>query len=57
MNGVGGWGVRPNQDDSEWNFQTCRGTNLYYEMVYEPTGSDNEEKEGDNLSSNHLVNL
>ena len=53
----GGGNVKPNQDDSEWNFQTCRGTNLYYEMVYEPTGSDNEEKEGDNLSGNHLVNL
>ena len=26
-------------------------------MLYEPTCLDNEDKEGDNLNGNHLVNL
>ena len=55
----GGWGVRvkPKQDYSDWIFQTYRGTNLDYDMLCEPTSSDNEEKEGDGLSNNCLINL
>ena len=48
--------VKPKQDYSDWIFQTYRGTNLDYDMLCDPTSSDNEEKEGDNLSSNHLMN-
>ena len=53
----GGEGVKPKQDDSDWKFQTCRGTNLAYDMLYEPKSSDNKEKEGDNSSGNRLINL
>ena len=55
---LGGWGgyVKPKQDNSVWKFQTYRGNNLDYDLLCEPTSSDNEEKEGDNLSDNCLVN-
>ena len=49
--------MKPKQDDSDWKFQTHRGTNLAYDMLCEPISSDNEEKEGDNLSRNRLINL
>ena len=49
--------VKPKQDYSDWIFKTYRGTNLDYYMLCEPTSSDNEEKEGDNISSNRPVNL
>ena len=32
-------------------------TNLDYYMVWDPTCLDNEDKEGDNLSGNHLINV
>ena len=46
----------PKQDNPDWKFQTYRSINLAYDMLYEPISSDNEEKEGDNLSGNHLIN-
>ena len=49
--------VNPKEYDSDWKFQTHRGRNLFYYMSCEPKSSYNEEKEGDNLSGNHLVNL
>ena len=56
--------MNPKEDDSEWKFETTsrigndRGTNLAYDVLLcEPISSDNEQKEGDNLSGNHLVNL
>ena len=45
------------QDDPEWKFHTYRVNNLFYDMLCDPTSSDNEEKEGDNLSGNCLINL
>ena len=36
---------------------TYRGTYLAYAMLFEPTSSDNDKKEGDNLSGNWLVNI
>ena len=33
------------------------GTNLAYDMLCEPSSSDNEEKDGDYLSSNRLINM
>ena len=32
-------------------------TNLDYYMVWDPICLDNEDKEGDNLSGNHLINV
>ena len=55
----GGWEghIILKQDDPEWKFQTYRGTNLCYEMLCEPTSSDNEEKEEDKLNSYLPINL
>ena len=47
--------VNPKQDDSDWKFQTYMGTNLSCDMLCEPKKLDNEDKEGDNLSSNHII--
>ena len=47
----------PKDDDKEWNFQNYKGTNLVYEMLCDTTCLDNEEKEGDNLSGNRLIDL
>ena len=49
--------MKPKQDDPDWIFQTYRGTNVDYEMLCEPTSSENEEKEGDNISGNSLFKL
>ena len=56
---AGGWGgfIIPKQDDPEWKFQSYRGTNLAYDILCEPICSDNENKEGDNLSGNRVINL
>ena len=45
------------QDDPDCKFQICWGIHLDYDMLCEPTSSDNEEKEGDGLSNNCLINL
>ena len=47
----------PKDDDKEWKFQTYMGTNLDYDMLCDTTCLYNEEKEGDNLSGNHIINL
>ena len=48
--------MKPKQDDSGCKFHTYRGTNLSYDILCEPTSSYNEEKEGDDLSNNCLIN-
>ena len=53
---LGGGSIMPKDDDKEWNFQNYKGTNLVYEMLCDTTCLDNEEKEGDNLSGNHIIN-
>ena len=47
----------PKYDDKEWKFQTCMSNNLDYDMLCETTCLDNEEKEGDDISSNCLISL
>ena len=56
LNGGQGGRFKPKQDDSEWKFQKIRDTNLYYEMLCEPTNPDNVQKQRDNLSGNRLIN-
>ena len=56
--GRGGGGCKiQKKDDKDWTFQTYMGTNLAYDMLCEPSSSDNEEKDGDYLSSNRLINM
>ena len=47
----------PPKNDPEFKFHTYRGTELSYDMLYEPTSSDKKEKEGDNISGNRHINL
>ena len=47
----------PKYYDKEWKFQTYVGTNLDYDMLYDPTCLDDEEKEGDKLIVNRIINL
>ena len=54
---TGGWGGRIKQNDNDWNFQSYKGTNLGHDMICESINSDQEEKEGDLLNGNRIINL
>ena len=38
-------------------YHNYMGTKLAYDILCDPTCSDNKEKEGDNLRGNRLINL
>ena len=46
--------IRQNDD---WKFHSYKGTNLGYDMMCESVNSDQEEKEGDVLNVNRIINL
>ena len=46
-----------NQNDNDWKFKSYKGTNLGYDMMCESINSDQEEKEGDVLNGNRIINL
>ena len=52
---VAGWGHIKQNDD--WKFHIYKETNLGYDMMCESVHSDQEEKEGDILKSNRIINL
>ena len=54
---TGGQGGRMNQNDNDWTFKGYKGSNLGYDMMYESINSDEEEKEGDVLNGNRIINL
>ena len=54
---IGGRGRRKNQNDNDWKFKSYKGTNLGYDMMCESVNSDQEEKEGDVLNGNRIINL
>ena len=41
----------------DWKFHSYRGTNLGHNMMCESVDSDQEEKEGDVLNRNRIINL
>ena len=41
----------------DWKFHSYKGTNLGYDMMCESVNSGQEEKEGDVLNGNHIINL
>ena len=49
-------GGRIKQND-DWIFHCYKGTNLGYDMMCESVNSDQEEKEGDVLNANRIINL
>ena len=50
-------GGRINHNDDDWKFKSYKGTNLGYFMICESINSDQEEKEGDVLNGNRIINL
>ena len=52
---AGGRGRIKQNDD--WKFHSYKGTNLGYDMMWESVNSDQEEKEGDVLNGNRIINL
>ena len=48
---------RIKHNDNYWTFQSYKGTNLGYDMLCESVNSDQEEKDGDLLNVNHIINL
>ena len=46
-----------NQNDNDWKFKSYKGSNLGYDMMCESINSDQEEKEGDVLNGNCIINL
>ena len=54
---AGGGGGSTNHNDNDWKFQSYKGTNLGYDMMCESVNTDQEEKEGDALNGNRIINL
>ena len=51
---AGGGRIKQNVD---WKFHGYKGSNLGYDMMCESVNSDQEEKEGDELNGNRIINL
>ena len=49
------WGGRIKKND-DWRFHGYKGTNVVNDMMCESVNSDQEEKEGDVLNGNHIIN-
>ena len=45
------------QNENGWKFKSYKGTNLFYNMLCESVKYDKEEKEGDLLIVNRVINL
>ena len=54
---TGGWGRRVKQNENDQKFKGYKGTNLGYDMMCGSINSDKEEKEGDLLNGNRIINL
>ena len=54
---TGGWGGRIKHNDYDWKFQKYKWTNLDYDRLCESVNTDQEEKEGDVLKGNRVINL
>ena len=49
-------GARIKHNDNNWKFQKYKRTNLDYDMLCESVNTDQEEKEGDVLKGNRIIN-
>ena len=50
------WGsIKKNEND--WNYQGYKGTNLGHDMLCESENYYQEEKQGDFLNGNSIINL
>ena len=57
LDDTGVWGERIKHNDNDWKFQSYKGTNLGYDILCESVNSDQEEKDGDLLNGNFIINL
>ena len=55
--GWGGVGGCIKHNDNDWKFQSYKGTNLGYDMLYDSVNSYQEVKQGDLLNGNRIINL
>ena len=53
---TGDWGARIKQN-FDWKCHGYKGSNLVYDMMCKSVKSDQEEKEGDVLNGNCIINL
>ena len=49
-------GGRIKHNDNDWKFQKYKGTNLDHDILCESVNTDQEEKEGDVLKGNRIIN-
>ena len=54
---TGGWEGSIKHNDNDRKLQIYKGNNLGYDMLCESVNSDQEEKEGDLLNGNRIINL
>ena len=55
---TGGWGGGGHiKNENDWKFRGYKGTNLGYDMLCRSVNSDQEEKMGDLLNGNLIINL
>ena len=54
---TGGGGGHIKQNDKDWKFQSYKKTNLGQDIMCESVDSDQEEKVGDVLNGNRIINL
>ena len=45
------------QNENDWKFKGYKGDNLGYDMMFESICSGEEEKDGDVLNGNRIINL
>ena len=54
---TGVWRGHIKHNDKDWKLQSYKGTNLGYNLICESVNSDQEEKGGDLLNGNRIINL
>ena len=50
-------GGRIKHNDNNWKFHSYKETNLCYDVICKSVNSEQEEKEGDLLNGNRIINL
>ena len=51
------WGGTYKKNENDWNYQGYKGTNLGQDMLWESVNYYQEEKEGDLLNDNRIIDL
>ena len=54
---TGGWGGRIKHNYNDGKFHRYKGTNFGYDTICESVNSGQEEKKGDLINGNYIINL